>query len=334
MPHHHLALRAVLALLFSTSCGVAGEALELTLPLACRPGSDCWVVHLPDHDPGPGLRDHRCGELTYQGHDGTDFAIPDEVALRRGVPVLAAAEGRVVGTRDGEPDLPVEQRGLEQVAGRECGNGVAIMHTDGIRTQYCHLRRDSITVVTGQEVARGQPLGMVGQSGLASFPHLHFELLTAGDRSLDPFTGGPVGQEGCGPEAKGLWEADTARALAYVPTPVTGIGLVGVVPDGPMIWRGPSPGPVRADAPQLVAWLRAFGVRQGDRVTIEILDPDGRSRLKEELVIERSQARAARWVGLRRRGAPWEAGTWRVTGELTRDGVRNTIASEVEVVAR
>ena len=64
-----------------------------SLPLACTLGQTCEVQHYVDRDPGPGVRDYRCGPQSYQGHDGIDFRLPDMAAQRRGVDVLAAAAG-------------------------------------------------------------------------------------------------------------------------------------------------------------------------------------------------------------------------------------------------
>ena len=173
-----VALGFALALLAAGA--LPARALELDLPLACTPGRDCWIAHHVDHEPGPGLRDHACGTLTYDGHDGVDFALPDLAAMEAGVPVLAAAAGIVRAVRDGEVDQRVEERGREAVAGRECGNGVLLDHGAGWQTQYCHLRRGSVAVAPGDRVTAGTRLGLVGLSGLTSFPHLHFEVRRAG----------------------------------------------------------------------------------------------------------------------------------------------------------
>ena len=68
-----------------------GRPLQLSLPIACEPGKNCFVQNYVDHDPGPGVKDYACSSRTYNGHDGIDFRIPDIKAMRDGVPVLAAA---------------------------------------------------------------------------------------------------------------------------------------------------------------------------------------------------------------------------------------------------
>jgi len=58
------------------------------------------------------------------------------------------------------------------------GNVVKIQHSNGLVTVYAHLQ--SIKVVKGQQVSRGQTIGLVGNSGRSSGPHLHFEVIKNG----------------------------------------------------------------------------------------------------------------------------------------------------------
>ena len=69
---------AVLVTVLPLTAGASPPAL--TLPLACAPNRDCWIANHVDLDPGPGVRDYACGDLTYDGHKGTDFAIRDRAA--------------------------------------------------------------------------------------------------------------------------------------------------------------------------------------------------------------------------------------------------------------
>src|SRR5881628_589231 len=63
------------------------------------------IVNYVDLDPGsPGILDYRCGDLTYDGHQGTDITISDFYDMDEGVPVLCAAPGTVLQTHDGEFD--------------------------------------------------------------------------------------------------------------------------------------------------------------------------------------------------------------------------------------
>jgi murein DD-endopeptidase MepM/ murein hydrolase activator NlpD len=60
-----------------------------------------------------------------------------------------------------------------------------IDHGDGIVTKYGHLSR--FLVHDGQKVVRGQPIAEVGNSGLATGPHLHYEVHVGGT-IVDPLT--------------------------------------------------------------------------------------------------------------------------------------------------
>lgn len=58
--------------------------------------------------------------------------------------------------------------------GRAYGNHVTLRHADGKRSLYAHLA--SVCVQRGQQVAAGQPLGMMGATGNAKGAHLHLEI--------------------------------------------------------------------------------------------------------------------------------------------------------------
>ena len=60
------------------------------------------------------------------------------------------------------------------------GNCVDIDHGFGYKTRYAHL--NTITVIEGMKVKRGDKIGESGQSGRASGPHLHYEVFYKGER--------------------------------------------------------------------------------------------------------------------------------------------------------
>jgi murein DD-endopeptidase MepM/ murein hydrolase activator NlpD len=70
---------------------------------------------------------------------------------------------------------------------RQTGYGLVleIEHGNGIETKYAHLSR--VSVRAGQHVTRGQPIAAVGNSGLSTGPHLHYEVHVNG-RVVDPLT--------------------------------------------------------------------------------------------------------------------------------------------------
>jgi murein DD-endopeptidase MepM/ murein hydrolase activator NlpD len=96
-------------------------------------------------------------------HEGIDLSAP------MGAPIVAPAAGVV--TR----------------VGRETGYGLIleIDHGDGIRTKFAHCSR--ISVREGQRVKRGQEIANVGNSGLSTGPHLHYEIHVNG-KVVDPLT--------------------------------------------------------------------------------------------------------------------------------------------------
>jgi murein DD-endopeptidase MepM/ murein hydrolase activator NlpD len=91
-------------------------------------------------------------------HQGTDYAASS------GTPVRAIGDGVVIaaGTRGGY------------------GNSIDVRHTNGIVTRYGHLRGYAKGIRGGTRVAMGQTIGYVGMTGLATGPHLHFEVLVNG----------------------------------------------------------------------------------------------------------------------------------------------------------
>lgn len=281
-------------------------ALDLAWPVACTLGDTCYIQQYPDHDPGPNAQDYTCGPLSYDGHDGTDIALPNRSAMSAGVQVLAAASGTVLGLRDGVPDFaPV-------IPGKECGNGVLIDHGAGWVTQYCHLRQGSVTVNTGESVASGQPLGLVGQSGLAEFPHLHLSV-RHNDRDIDPFAPEPAA---CGtPPASDLW----VETPPYQPGGLLAAGFGASVPEWEAIRAGLPTDPLPADAPGLVLWAHLFGPRAGDMLAIIITGPDG-TVLDQTLTIDRTQAQSFRALGRKRPEGGWPPGEYRGQIRLLRDG--------------
>ncbi|MEM9630045.1 MAG: M23 family metallopeptidase [Pseudomonadota bacterium] len=160
------------------------QELELTLPLDCDLGRDCYVQNYVDIDSGPGVRTALCNQASYDDHNGTDFRV---LSTEKIVDVIAAAPGIVRAVRRDTPDnLVLSKEDRAKVKGKECGNGVLIDHGEGWQTQYCHLRQSSVLVGKGDHVKRGQKLGAVGYSGFAAFPHVHLAVRKNG-QMVDPF---------------------------------------------------------------------------------------------------------------------------------------------------
>ena len=120
------------------------------------------------------------------------FFVPAESFLAWNQPVYAAFPGRVVAAGDGWPDRQrinsVWQLLRAALAGRPSssdyrpllGNYCMVCGTIGVAV-YAHLRLGSLTVKAGETVETGQRLGMVGNSGNSTMPHLHFHVMDSED---------------------------------------------------------------------------------------------------------------------------------------------------------
>jgi murein DD-endopeptidase MepM/ murein hydrolase activator NlpD len=105
------------------------------------------------------------GEKRYYGsHQGID------IPLAEGTKVYAAADGKVVAAQSGSGPMSY-------------GLYVRIKHSDKYVTFYAHLSR--IDVKVGQEVTKGQLIGLSGNTGFSTGPHLHFGLFRNG-AAIDP----------------------------------------------------------------------------------------------------------------------------------------------------
>jgi hypothetical protein len=283
----------------------ATDAPVFVLPVDCEVGKTCVLQSYADQDAGPGARDYRCGSLTYDAHRGTDLRIIDSAMFRRGVPVLAAAAGRVRAVRDGMADVSVRVAGKESIAGREAGNSVVVEHGGGWETQYAHLRRGSVAVKAGDPVEAGQRLGSVGLSGGTEFPHLHFEVRRQG-KAVDPFVG-VAGAEACSLGRAPLWGKESLAALAYTATGVLDAGISGARPqlvDGSIASVEFTP-----NAGAAIFWVHIYGVRAGDREELRLIGPDGRVLAEQRNSAERNLAQWL-WFAGKRRSVAWPAGTY------------------------
>jgi murein DD-endopeptidase MepM/ murein hydrolase activator NlpD len=103
----------------------------------------------------------RGGWFVGRSHLGID------IAARRGSTIRAAGAGIVV--------LANWTQGF--------GNVVIISHGNGLNSYYAHAMR--LLVEQGDNVRKGQPIALLGSSGISSAPHLHFEIWKNGE-PLDP----------------------------------------------------------------------------------------------------------------------------------------------------
>ncbi len=95
-------------------------------------------------------------------HSGIDFSAPT------GTPIFATGDGKVVKIRH-------SRRGY--------GNTILIDHGYGYKTFYAHLSK--ILVKKGQKVRRGEKIGLIGNTGKSTAPHLHYEIIK-NNRKVNP----------------------------------------------------------------------------------------------------------------------------------------------------
>jgi murein DD-endopeptidase MepM/ murein hydrolase activator NlpD len=151
-------------------------------PMGGTPYVDWTIVNYVDKDPSSGIRDYRGGAYTYNGHDAIDYTLANFVAMERGIPVYAAAAGKVICVHDGEFDRHTPENPRDT----NYPNYVTIDHGQGIITNYYHFRKNSISVSVGDTVVAGQKIGEVGSSGSSSDAHLHFSVYQNG-QVIDTF---------------------------------------------------------------------------------------------------------------------------------------------------
>lgn len=293
---------------------------QLSFPLACVVGQTCEVQNHVDVDPGPGVKDYRCGPQTYEKHGGVDIRLLDMAAQRRGVDVLAAAAGRVTRLRDGVADVSVKVAGSASVAGQECGNGVVVDHGGGWETQYCHLARGGMMVKQGDAVAAGQPIARVGLSGNTEYPHLHLSVRKAGV-IVDPYRpdAAPGTCDAASP-GRGLWDPAAAKAVAYQPGAVLNAGFAGAQPTMEAVEAG---GVVASSsaAPALIAYVRAINLQAGDVQSLSVVDPTGGVLVQNTLApLDRAKAQYLLYVGKRTPAEGWPSGRYTASYVVTRAG--------------
>lgn len=92
-----------------------------------------------------------------------------DLAATLGTPVVAVADGVVVEAR----------------RKRDAGRLVVLSHRSNLQTRYLHLSRFANKIRPGVKVRKGETIGYVGMTGLATRPHLHFELRSSGV-AVDP----------------------------------------------------------------------------------------------------------------------------------------------------
>lgn len=112
--------------------------------------------------------------LNYDGHNGVDFTFSKfynfNVTAMEKVDVLAAADGIVTSVITSTVDY---------------GNHIVITHTNGLKTLYGHLSKT--LVKKGDSVKQGDVIGKLGSTGRSTGHHIHFTVINADGKDIDPF---------------------------------------------------------------------------------------------------------------------------------------------------
>lgn len=291
--------------------------LPLSLPIDCEPGADCWVFNYVDADEGPGRADFACGRMTYDGHKGTDIALAHTGRLHERVPVYAAADGRVVGARDGMRDVSVRRADPAALKGKDCGNGVRIDHGGGWHTQYCHMKRGSVSVRKGARVRTGERIGAVGLSGNTEFPHLHISVHRNG-KVVDPFVGVGGGAQ-CDLGEAPLWRREVLEKLRYLSAIPYHAGFSEHLPTTAEVRSGSlGAKSLPASSPALVFWTEVAGLMPGDSIIVRLIGPDGSVLARKEESLRKHRIRVWRAVGKRAKG-DWPSGPYRGEVRILRE---------------
>ncbi len=144
----------------------AGSSHSQTVTVPSHSSKGSRKIYEPAHNVGP---DGTPSEIAYyiaplsnyidtqgiHGYNAVDLAAPI------GTPIVASAAGEVIVAREG---------------GWNGGYGsyVVISHDNGSQTLYAHMSK--VAAYDGEDVAQGQVIGYVGETGLATGPHVHFEI--------------------------------------------------------------------------------------------------------------------------------------------------------------
>jgi hypothetical protein len=177
----------------------------------------------------------------------------------------------------------------------------------------------SLQVKPGDVVQVGQPLGRVGLSGLTEYPHLHF---TVRHESIvvDPFAYGAA-PGSCG-SGEFLWDPSLRARLTYQERTILNAGFTSRPVTMDLIEDGKADKELlSADAPAIVAFVRAIGLKAGDVQWLAVRDPAGHVIAENRAApLERDKAQTMLFAGRKRPASGWDKGNYKATYRVERDG--------------
>ncbi len=170
--------------------GKSMQAMFLRAPLEFRRISSIF-----------GLRKHPILGI-WRAHKGTDYAASS------GTPVRAIGNGIVVHAG--------RMRGY--------GNVIDVRHPNGFVSRYGHLRGFASGIRRGARVDIAQTIGFVGMTGLATAPHLHFEVLVGGVQQNPRVALAAKGGEPLPPSRRAAFDEMRSHYLAMLQRATTAAG--------------------------------------------------------------------------------------------------------------
>lgn len=141
--------------------------------------------------------------------EGTSAQFAYDFLMPIGTSILAAREGVVLAVEESYPDSTRKEGE---------NNFVVIKHYDDSLAVYGHLTTQGAIVEEGDIVEQGQLIGISGDSGASTAPHLHFHVQTAcasGDANCISNQPLPVTFKNTEPHPNGLVQGETYSALPW-----------------------------------------------------------------------------------------------------------------------
>lgn len=299
---------AIFAFLSSSATSYAVEDFKLAFPVKCALNQNCYISSYFDNDRSIGSKaDYRCGQVVENDNqNGIHISLSNFINSKLKVPVLAAADGRVVSIAEGLEDLVINRNKVNQFDGNACGNGIIIEHGGGWFTRYCHLQQDSVLVSVGDEVKKRQYIASIGSSGMTDWPRLDFSV-SQNNYLFDPFSGKTT-LESCGGSISPLWEED----LPYTPFQILNTGFVIGTPAPKAAELGTLQDyqHIPHFSSNLSFWALLFNIRDGDRLIMTLTDPDGHVIEEIDQVLPINASRQLVFLNAKNKSTFWTPGLY------------------------